>query len=117
MTCCSFRWRGEIAEDMLTSEGIAVFRAFTDIPYAAEIALEANAAQAFYASLRSGSEAAERIRRGAPRFEQRFKSVTELVVRRGTDEVIEIGAGLSPRGLHMTATNPRLLYVETDLAV
>ncbi len=75
---------------------LAMLRAFTDLPYASEIALEAGVFDV------------------APRAEQRFKSITALILKRGTKQILEVGAGLSTRGLTMTADDS-LTYLETDL--
>src|SRR5690349_5790567 len=77
---------------------LAFLRIFSDIAYASDIATEANI---------------EDIQQ-APRFEQRYKSVTNLIRQRGTSQILELAAGLSSRGLFMT-NDPTINYIETDL--
>ena len=78
---------------------LAFLRIFSDIAYATEIATEANI---------------EDIQQ-APRFEQRYKSVTNLIRQRGTNQILELAAGFSSRGLFMTQ-DPNIRYVESDKA-
>jgi O-methyltransferase involved in polyketide biosynthesis len=77
---------------------LAFLRIFSDIAYASDIATEANI---------------EDIQQ-APRFEQRYKSVTNLIRQRGSKQILELAAGLSSRGLFMT-TDPSINYTETGL--
>lgn len=98
----------------LPATWLAYFRTFTDIPYAEEIAIEVNAANAFNSDVPVEDKARRVIQVLAPRFEQRFKSVTNLIRLRGTKQILELAAGLSPRGSLLT-DDPVVEYIETDL--
>lgn len=50
-----------------------------------------------------------------PFFEARYKLVNKLLKENRVEQVLEIAAGFSPRGLAMTTGNPDLKYVELDL--
>lgn len=50
-----------------------------------------------------------------PFFEARYKLVNKFLKENGADQVLEVAAGLSPRGIAMTTGNPELKYVEVDL--
>jgi len=50
----------------------------------------------------------------APFFEARFKSVNHILEERGATQVLELAAGLSPRGMDFARRG--ILYVEADLA-
>ena len=95
-----------------TAWTIAYRRTFTDIPYS----------QAIFDEF-------ERIRRAAgepeipdefkspqvtPQIEARYKLVSKLIKEKFPQQVLEIAAGLSPRGLETTG-NPDIEYVEVDL--
>src|SRR5215469_8978548 len=47
-------------------------------------------------------------------FDARFRAVTRLVEEKGATQVLELAAGLSPRGLEFAARG--IVYVEADLA-
>lgn len=47
-------------------------------------------------------------------FEARFRAVTRLVEEKGATQVLELAAGLSPRGMELAQRG--LVYVEADLA-
>lgn len=95
-----------------TAYGVAYFRTFTDIPFSRE----------FFEDLR-GERGLEEIRGVAeatggkeltPMFEARYKMVNQILKERGTNQILEIAAGFSPRGLVMSQT-PEVQYVEMDL--
>lgn len=50
----------------------------------------------------------------APFFEARFKSVNRILDERGATQVLELAAGLSPRGMDFAQRG--VVYVEADLA-
>ena len=52
--------------------------------------------------------------RFAPRWEARYKVTNRIITERGINQILEIAAGLSPRGLAMTE-NSNVVYVVTDL--
>jgi O-methyltransferase involved in polyketide biosynthesis len=89
-----------------TAKLVAYSRTFTDIPFAKEIAIKSNAKQAF-------EEQTGDIR-GSPIWEARYKVTDKIIKEHGITQVLEIAAGLSPRGLSMTR-NSDVIYVATDL--
>lgn len=98
-----------------TAKLAAYMRQFSDIPFAPEIAELVRAAKAFEALLRDKTLQPEDLTWYAPIFEVRHKSINAMIRRAGARQVFELAAGLSPRGLELTA-DPDLRYVETDLA-
>lgn len=97
-----------------TAWGVAYMRSLSDIKYAGEIfkELEVKIKPADSA----GADYLETIRssRLAPQLEARFKLINNLLQGNKTDQILEIAAGLSPRGLSMTEDHS-LKYVEVDL--
>ena len=57
---------------------------------------------------------AENARRRLRHFENRYRSLDHLLLQAGTANVLEIGSGLSFRGLELARTSPTH-YVDTDL--
>ena len=62
----------------------------------------------------SGSPWSEGTRGYAPLFEARFLAVSRLVEEKGATQVLELAAGLSPRGMELARRG--IVYVEADLA-
>ncbi len=89
-----------------TAKLVAYARTFTDIPFAREIAIKSNAKQAF-------EDQTGEIR-ASPVWEARYKVTDKIIKEHGIAQVLEIAAGLSPRGLSMTK-KPDVIYVATDL--
>jgi len=89
-----------------TAKLVAYSRTFTDIPFAREIAIKSNAKQSF-------EEQTGDIR-GSPIWEARYNVTDKIIKEHGITQVLEIAAGLSPRGLSMTR-NSDVVYVATDL--
>lgn len=105
-----------------TARGSAYALSFCDIPYAEEIVEEAKVEE-FLGALagRFGLANSPKsfiikkiIAKFAPLNEGRFRSASEILKRRGIKNILEIAAGLSPRGLAITADST-VNYVETDL--
>jgi len=94
-----------------TAKLVAYLRTFTDIPYAKEIASESGAKKAFQ---ELAGESKESMVRFAPFWEARYKVTDRILAEYDMTQVLEIAAGLSPRGLSMTR-NPDVVYVVTDL--
>ena len=94
-----------------TAKIIAYLRTFTDIPYAKEIAVESEAEKTFH---ELAGETAESMVRLVPFWEARYKVTDRILAEYGMTQVLEIAAGLSPRGLALTR-NPDVVYVVTDL--
>jgi hypothetical protein len=88
-----------------TAKFVAFVRAFTDIPYAHEIAEESGAEQAFQELARQSIESFSQL---IPFWEARYKATDRIIQLRGITQILEIAAGLSPRGLAMTV-NPRVV--------
>jgi O-methyltransferase involved in polyketide biosynthesis len=104
----------DFAKISLTARFGAYMRFYTDIPYATDIADLIRARAAFEAFLRNHRLTPEDLHFYAPIFEARYKSIGAMIRRIAPRQVLELGAGLSPRGLTLSA-DPRLFYVETDL--
>jgi O-methyltransferase involved in polyketide biosynthesis len=94
-----------------TAKLVAYLRTFTDIPFAKEIAEESGAAKTFQ---ELAGESPESLVRLAPFWEARYKITDRIIVQRGMTQILEIAAGLSPRGLAMTE-NADVVYVAIDL--
>ena len=100
----------EINNISKTADLIAYLRTFSDIPYSKEIS---NIAHLFNKYKKNfGVDDQESIFR-APRFEARFKSVTNLLKKYGTKNIVELASGLSPRGL-ILSEDTEINYLETD---
>lgn len=91
---------------------VAYTRTFTDIPFAQEIATACAVEQAPHAVF---APFAEMLPRSVPVLELRYKLTNHILARQGLTHLLEIAAGLSPRGLAMTA-HPGVVYVATDIA-
>jgi len=83
---------------------------FTDIPYAKEM-LSFLRARGLTPDDGPWSERA--AHNYAPFFEARFKSVNQVLEERGVMQVLELAAGLSPRGMDLAQRG--VTYVEADL--
>ena len=94
-----------------TAKLVAHIRAFTDIPFAKEIAA-ASGAETDFQTL--AGKSAEFMTQSAFNLEARYKTTDQIIARYHITQVLEIAAGLSPRGLAMTE-NPNVVYVATDL--
>jgi len=92
-----------------TAKLVAYGRTFTDIPFSREIAAACDAEKAFQTL-----SVAESLPLQAPFWEARYKATNQIIAREGITQILEIAAGLSPRGLEMTG-DPDVVYVATDL--
>lgn len=85
-------------------------RTFSDIPFSVEI----------YEAIRDralmGETAHHEVsaRKTAPRWEARYKIINKLIDKTGVSDVIEVAAGLSPRGLEYSKQH-KANFVEFDL--
>jgi len=104
----------DFAKISVTAKLAAHMRAFSDIPYAADIADLVRARAAFDQLLRHHTLRPEDLTFYAPYFEARHKSIGAMIARTRIGQVLELAAGLTPRGLQLTA-DPRYYVVETDL--
>ena len=102
------------AKISLTAKLTAYLRQFTDIPFAADIANLIRAEKAFESLLRNHTLKPDDLTWYAPIFEARHKSIGAMIRRSQARQILELGAGFSPRGLALTA-DPHMFYVETDL--
>jgi O-methyltransferase involved in polyketide biosynthesis len=98
----------------VTAKVAAYYRQFSDIAFAAEAAKRIDANSAFEEILREHGLERERLTFYAPMFEARYKSITELIRKSGTSQVLELASGYSLRGLDLTLTGS-IRYVEADL--
>lgn len=94
-----------------TAKFVAYLRSFTDIPYTKEIAEVSDAKKAFE---ELAGESKESLIRFSPYWEARYKATNRIIMREGITQILEVAAGLSPRGIAMTE-NPEIVYVVTDL--
>ncbi|MGE5418356.1 MAG: hypothetical protein ACM3UZ_16580 [Acidobacteriota bacterium] len=90
---------------------VAHMRTFTDIPFAKEIA-NASGAENYFQSIIDNSP--EPNMQSVPLSEARYKSTNKIIAQHGITQILEIAAGLSPRGLAMTE-NPDVIFVAADL--
>jgi O-methyltransferase involved in polyketide biosynthesis len=91
----------------------AYLRTFADIPFAADIAELVGARRAGEEVARRHGLTLEGLTDHAPMDEARYKSIAAWLRGSGLRQVLELGAGLSPRGMALTA-DPHLTYIETD---
>lgn len=94
-----------------TAWTIAFRRTFTDIPYSLEIFNEVESILD-----EQGTVISDEFRSyaAAPQIEARYKLVNRLLKNNNAQQILEIAAGFSPRGLEMT-DNDIISYVEVDL--
>lgn len=83
----------------------------TDIPWAKETLA---CLRARGSSLSGGPWNERAAHNYAPFFEARFKAVNRILEERGATQVLELAAGLSPRGMDLARKG--IVYVEADLA-
>ena len=96
-----------------TAWGVSYLRTFSDIPLTTEFF------QVLEEHLRQTDEPAGAWRvkkdRLAPQLEARYKLVDNLLRLTGAHQIIELAAGLAPRGVNFARSNPDIQYVELDL--
>jgi len=94
-----------------SAQWLALTRAITTIPFARETAIllfgEATVLQAEAAVTSLGKHRLNH-------FENRYRSIDQALETVGHQNIVEIGAGLSFRGLAMTQS-PGIYYLDTDL--
>jgi O-methyltransferase involved in polyketide biosynthesis len=95
-----------------TASVVAYLRTFSDIPYSVEIfnALESIREAQGQPEMSLQLKAPET----APRVEARYKLVNKLLEENDAEQILELAAGMSPRGIKM-AEDPTMLYAEMDL--
>lgn len=99
---------GIIPTGWLTAYG----RTFSDIPYSREVFEELEKIRQTSSSADVLGEMKET--KFAPHFEARHKLLNKLIRQTGINQVIEIAAGLSTRGLELSSDDS-IQYVEVDL--
>jgi len=97
-----------------TAKLVAFFRAFSDIPYANEIAKIIGAKELTEKILPNSETLSEILPFAAPAIEARYKSMLTAIKSTGIKQILELASGLSFRGAIMTA-DPSFEYIETDL--
>ncbi len=85
-----------------------------EIPWAREMVAVLSARGAKLSDAGSDGWAEEAVRRNARFFQARFLAVTNVVEEKGAAQVLELAAGLSPRGMDLAQRG--VVYVEADLA-
>jgi O-methyltransferase involved in polyketide biosynthesis len=99
-----------------TGDFHAAYKLFYNVKYASEICSMSDGIEAF--EKRFGKFSIENAST-IPIWEARYKttnSVLERLIRQtGTGQVVELAAGMSPRGLSFTEQFPNITYIETDL--
>lgn len=90
---------------------VAHVRTLTDIPFAKDIASASGAEKDFQTIAGTSAESMSQF---AFLWEARYKATDRIIAQYGVRQVLEIAAGLSPRGLAMTES-PDVVYVATDL--
>ncbi len=97
-----------------TANGVAYLRTFSDIPLTSEI----------YQALVGNSDTEhdpndeKRFKdKLAPQLEARYKLVDRLLLAEDISQVVELAAGIAPRGLNLATAHPGYRYVELDLPV
>ncbi|MBN1778650.1 MAG: class I SAM-dependent methyltransferase [Candidatus Buchananbacteria bacterium] len=98
-----------------TAWRVAYFRAQSDIKYAAEIFAELDSIVKPTTSAQIEYMESSKTSNLAPQFEARYKLIDLLLEKHKTKQILEIAAGLSPRGLAMAEADSDLQYVELDL--
>ncbi len=99
---------GIIPTGWLTAYG----RTFSDIPYSKEMFIELETIR--QAGSKAGLLEEMKDTKMAPHFEARHKLINKLIKQTGIKQVVEIAAGLSTRGMEMSADGT-IEYVEVDL--
>ena len=95
-----------------TAWGVAYRRTLANIPYSQEIFDEL---QEIVQRTRTPEEIeALQYPEITPMFEARYKLTNQVLKENKTNQILEIAAGFSPRGIEM-AKDPTLQYVELDL--
>ncbi|MGN6262943.1 MAG: class I SAM-dependent methyltransferase [Ralstonia sp.] len=98
----------------VTAKVSAYYRQFSDIQFAQEASELIGARAAFEKILSEHALKSENLTFYAPMFEARYKSITELIRKFDSSQVIELASGYSLRGLDLTRGGD-IRYVETDL--
>jgi O-methyltransferase involved in polyketide biosynthesis len=96
-----------------SARALLAMRAQSDLPFAkqaADVVLGADAVATEHARLQTLAGSSLRLRH----FVQRYRSIDALLVTHPATTIVELGAGLSMRGLALVR-DQRVTYVDTDL--
>ncbi len=91
----------------------AALRAETSVPFAREAPALFWGEETVTMALKNAAAPGAGLRR--IHFEKRYRSIDTLLAEAGIDAIVELGGGLSFRGLEMTRVRP-VFYLDTDLA-
>jgi len=97
-----------------TAWGIAYRRANCDIPFAKDILDELVKVMTPEEKEKMESLVSEKDQALTPQFEARYKLLNRLLKQENVSQVLELAAGVAPRGLEMTEDSA-VTYVEVDL--
>src|ERR1041385_9554283 len=89
------------ADISVTAKVSAYYRKFSDIAFAAEVAMQIGADEAFAEIVRDHALEPDKLTFYAPMFEARYKSITQLIRTSGASQVLELASGYSLRGLDL----------------
>jgi O-methyltransferase involved in polyketide biosynthesis len=108
----------------VTAKLVAFFRKFSDIPFAVDVAEYIHADETLMTIGRhledgtdqqpSNGSLPDEGKIYAPILEARYKSIVELILKSGYNQVLELASGFSLRGLAMSSERD-FVYVESDL--
>ncbi|WP_175947766.1 class I SAM-dependent methyltransferase [Burkholderia pyrrocinia] len=98
----------------VTAKLAAHYRAFSDVPFASDVARFIRSAETVDALVGEHGIDASKLNEYAPMFEARYKSIAALLVKLRATQVLELASGFSLRGLAI-ARDHDVRYVESDL--
>ncbi|MDP9037608.1 MAG: hypothetical protein M3O50_22655 [Myxococcota bacterium] len=98
----------------VTARLAAYYRAFSDVPFASDVAKFIDAAQTFKTLVSTHDIQAAKLNEYAPIFEARYKSIAALLLKLRATQILELASGFSLRGLTL-ARDHDVRYVESDL--
>jgi O-methyltransferase involved in polyketide biosynthesis len=97
-----------------TARGIAYRRAICDIPFAKDVYDELAKVMTPEEKEQMIALTSEKDQALTPQFEARYKLLNRFLKESGSKQVLELAAGIAPRGIEMTQ-DPEMTYVEVDL--
>lgn len=98
----------------VTARLAAYYRAFSDVPFAVDVARFIGASETFDALVSDHGISASALNEYAPMFEARYKCIAALLSKLRATQVLELASGFSLRGLAMTR-DCDVRYVDSDL--
>lgn len=97
-----------------TARGIAYRRAICDIPFAKDVYDELTKIMTPEEKEQMEALTSEKDQALTPQFEARYKLLNRFLKESGNKQVLELAAGIAPRGIEMTQ-DPEMIYAEVDL--